>query len=323
MVISTRFLTFATAILCCIAASGQSASRKTYSGPFSILSGHGTATYTYLDAPDGTRIFDGLFTYRGDAYTLTGQFKDDKQYGRWTYTNTYKNPFFKTLTKIVASFSFDEDGLLSGPVSEKAYFKNGTVIEFLSYTLEEGKPDGPCKYTNWQNTKETISASFDKGVSVGTWKYTYPGTTPLTVEYDEKSGKAKVIETDPSTGDKKVYYDKILSSPLEFSFAKPWNLCLRKSVVSFTSLDPYFMRDAIIGHSKLSSQDFIPDAEVNIRCIVEKDGSISGTKIISGVNEIVDTDALQLIEYLDLRPQTRYNEEPIRTVFRLNMVYHA
>lgn len=82
-------------LLCSLATAAQSGSHKTYSGPFS----KGEATYTYVDAPDGTRIFDGKFTYRQDECTLTGQFKNDLQSGSWTFTDNSGNYFVKTLVK--------------------------------------------------------------------------------------------------------------------------------------------------------------------------------------------------------------------------------
>ena len=62
----------------------------TISGKCSFLARHTKATYTYKNAEDGTRIYEGNFTYscitNPKLYLkVTGRFHDDCKEGLWTY----------------------------------------------------------------------------------------------------------------------------------------------------------------------------------------------------------------------------------------------
>lgn len=316
-------------LLCSLATSAQSGSHKTYSGRFS----KGEATYTYVEAPDGTRIFDGKFTYRQGECTLTGQFKNDLQSGSWTFTDNSGNLFVKTLVKKTCSFAFDDNGLLSGPVSSKVYFKNGTVIETESYNLDEGREEGEYKYVDWEDRKSTITGQYHEGKRVGIWRHTSANDEPVLVNYDiTKSGNPQVTTIDRTTGDKIIYYSSIYyqSSGEEngyFSGISGVGILYRKSDcdIEYKETSHRTFSQAVREHTTLTSETYDPKAIVKLRCIIEKDGTISSICVLTGFNETVDADAIQLVPYLGLEPSTRLNRfnerEPVRTVVRFELSY--
>lgn len=82
---------------------------KTYSGPYNdsryMALDVPKATYTYKNAEDGTRIFEGNFTWQcthraNVAYDrATGKFHNDNKVGLWTYTSKSKGRTTGSLAK--------------------------------------------------------------------------------------------------------------------------------------------------------------------------------------------------------------------------------
>lgn len=126
----------------CMAMSAQGL--KTYSGPYRanahFLLGTQKATYTYKNAEDGTRIYEGNFTYscitNPKLYLkVTGRFHDDCKEGLWTYIDKSTSET-KTL-----KINFKE-GYRNG-IYEYTYTTRGTVKESLKATMKDGVMIGP------------------------------------------------------------------------------------------------------------------------------------------------------------------------------------
>lgn len=141
----------------------------TYKGPYEIFTWYqggggkesGFAEYEYKDAPDGGRLYEGLFEWRNKETDPTkriqGVFKDNKMVDRWEWF--YKNS--RGEWQINAFISFNNDGLPHGPFSLPGIsgeFKNGklygeltyyrrpypysAVIDLTGYYNAQGKPCG-------------------------------------------------------------------------------------------------------------------------------------------------------------------------------------
>lgn len=303
--------------------SAQTSAHKTYSGPF----GEGTATYTYIDAPDGSRIFDGKFTYRTEYTTLTGNMKNDHQVGTWKYTYTIAKLFnYKNLTKVETTFTFDDNGLLSGPVVSKDYFKNGTVIVSESYSLDEWNLDGPYNYVDWEDTRYTQKGEYRQGKPVGKWHITYPDKGDVEVDYDNVNewNRPKVTEYDPTTGDKIVKYDAtgiVVREPKRDNIS-----CIRGSDMTHIKSNLYECLDCrgaddyssfYMKNSNFTPETFPAGEKASVRCIVEKDGTISDIRFYKSINDSVDAEIVRILKSIDNissndNPKRRYVELEIK-----------
>ena len=131
-------------MLFCMCMTMSAQGLKTYSGPYRanahFLLGTQKATYTYKNAEDGTRIYEGNFTYscitNPKLYLkVTGRFHDDCKEGLWTYTDKSTSET-KTL-----KINFKE-GYRNG-IYEYTYTTRGTVKESLKATMKDGVMIGP------------------------------------------------------------------------------------------------------------------------------------------------------------------------------------
>lgn len=116
---------------------------KMYEGPFEafgLFEEDGNAKYQYIENYDGTRVFDGPFEYRGTDFEVHGQFKNDYQVGRWTFTSEGKTTsiYFSSNGQPSSSFvlydilcEFYTDGRLIGKASFRGPAFSG---EIESYT---------------------------------------------------------------------------------------------------------------------------------------------------------------------------------------------
>ena len=138
-----RFL-FCIVMLFCMCMTMSAQGLKTYSGPYRanahFLLGTQKATYTYKNAEDGTRIYEGNFTYscitNPKLYLkVTGRFHDDFKEGLWTYIDKSTSET-KTL-----KINFKE-GYRNG-IYEYTYTTRGTVKESLKATMKDGVMIGP------------------------------------------------------------------------------------------------------------------------------------------------------------------------------------
>lgn len=138
-----RFL-FCIVMLFCMGMTMSAQGLKTYSGPYRanahFLLGTQKATYTYKNAEDGTRIYEGNFTYscitNPKLYLkVTGRFHDDCKEGLWTYIDKSTSET-KTL-----KINFKE-GYRNG-IYEYTYTTRGMVKESLKATMKDGVMIGP------------------------------------------------------------------------------------------------------------------------------------------------------------------------------------
>ncbi len=157
---------------------------KKYSGPFSINDIKGVAEYTYKDAPDGTRIFQGDFKFTAsqesiknlldDEYsgleninyeemklTAQGNFDNNYQVGEWVWKgpwpigikNFYKNQILK--------YTFSDIGKMEGP----AYFY-GDENDTYTITIKDNEPKGRFDFTT-KDPNYTLIATWQDGHLVG------------------------------------------------------------------------------------------------------------------------------------------------------------
>lgn len=104
----------------------QLTNHKTYEGEFSafgLTKEYGKAKYQYIERPDGSRIFDGNFEFKGsNGFYAKGQFKNDYQVGQWEYSSNGR----------YAVINFDDDG-----------YPNGN---FVMYKTDSGSTGFPTKF---------------------------------------------------------------------------------------------------------------------------------------------------------------------------------
>ena len=128
--------------------------RKTYSGKYSFsglyffnnLADFKTnVRYEYIDASDGSRIYDGKFEMKDSTsrenFSINGKFKNNKQVGKWIWlaTSLEKEDKGKITKKIV--LTFDDTGKLNGPF-ELQYRNHETIVG----TFKNGKISTVEKY---------------------------------------------------------------------------------------------------------------------------------------------------------------------------------
>lgn len=200
----------------CMTINAQSL--KTYSGAYRanahLLLGTQKATYTYKNAEDGTRIYEGSFAYsctsRPNLYTkVTGHFHDDCKEGLWTYTD--KSSETKTL-----KINFKE-GYRNGIYEYTYTTSKGTIKESLKATMKNGVMVGPVSGRAVQYDYEyggsrivmgqgVFSGQTDEdGLADGTWKLTMKlgdGSTRVFYDKWEHGVIKECYYIDDTTGDK-------------------------------------------------------------------------------------------------------------------------
>ncbi len=212
-----KIVVFATLAICCNNfISAQSGNLKTYNGEFhmhgfgyssEIKKVTGIATYYYRDAPDGTRIFEGDFSFECEhryeekmKYEVNGSFKNNKQIGKWGWRRTgYQNSIY---VEEECTINFDENGVLNGAFDlwigsdtnnrdrwMKGVFENGKIAsisyKLLDYVTAEGR--------------------YNKdGEPMGKWSVTGTDVPPnYVLNYDAYGRCLDAYYIDQSTGDKK------------------------------------------------------------------------------------------------------------------------
>jgi len=206
-----RFL-FCIVMLFCMCMAMNAQGLKTYSGPYRanahFLLGTQKATYTYKNAEDGTRIYEGNFTYscitNPKLYLkVTGRFHDDCKEGLWTYTDKSTSET-KTL-----KINFKE-GYRNG-IYEYTYTTRGTVKESLKATMKDGVMIGPVSGHVVQYDYQFGGGRcvWGKGIfcgqTDGSWKLTMKlgdGSTRVFYDKWEHGVKKESYYIDDTTGDK-------------------------------------------------------------------------------------------------------------------------
>lgn len=226
-----RFL-FCIVMLFCMCMAMNAQGLKTYSGPYNdsryMALDVPKATYTYKNAEDGTRIFEGNFTwqctYRANvAYDrATGKFHNDNKVGLWTYTSKSKGS--TTSLKVnynnqgrvegIYNYSQIEYNSKTGKQkvirSLKANIKNGNAIGAISGHLvsfeakEAGGYSQKLHIGDATFTGQTDDSGYADGIWKITMKYVSDAVDVFYVSYNHGSFKEAYC-IDNTTGDKIAY----------------------------------------------------------------------------------------------------------------------
>lgn len=245
-------------MLFCMCMAMNAQGLKTYSGPYRanahFLLGTQKATYTYKNAEDGTRIYEGNFIYscitNPKLYLkVTGRFHDDCKEGLWTYTDKSTSET-KTL-----KINFKE-GYRNG-IYEYTYTSKGTIKESLKATMKDGVMVGPVSGHAVQYVfqggsqgvmgKGVFSGQTDEdGLADGSWKLTMKlgdGSTRVFYDKWEHGVIKESYYIDDTTGDKEdikeggipyVICDIVTDAPCKMEWwidrgsDKPWQGTLLK-----------------------------------------------------------------------------------------------
>lgn len=188
---------------------------KTYSGNYKYEWDYnvnhnysGKATYTYLENWDGSRTFEGNFSfvydlnkkegfpYEMDVVKINGQFKNNKQVGHWEF---YRKSSDGVVTSI--TMDFDENGKLNGeaemPQIFKAKFSHGKLVYVIwmedwngystrGYFTDDERPKGEWKLSTNEKLQRRLGKSGEK---------------PTITKYDSSGCFIKSGYRDESTGD--------------------------------------------------------------------------------------------------------------------------
>lgn len=198
--------------------SYSAVNHKTYRGKFQI-SGiftyllDGSADYEYIEEPDGSRIYDGKFSWDYSSSrckcSIRGQFFNNRQSGEWHYTEEPIDRFY-TVNKKEITLNFNDLGYLNGDFRFYTYtnnygdetklditgkFENGILV---SCTLNRSGNVRLSKFNEeYKNVKYTST-----GKPTGTWTYQERlDKYPITVSFDSYGKVSKAGYRDPRTGD--------------------------------------------------------------------------------------------------------------------------
>ena len=226
-----RFL-FCIVMLFCMCMAMNAQRLKTYSGPYNdsryMALDVPKATYTYKNAEDGTRIFEGNFTWQCTHRTnvaydrATGKFHNDNKVGLWTYTSKSKGR--TTSLKVnynnqgrvegIYDYSQIEYNSKTGKQkvirSLKANIKNGNAIGAISGHLVsfDAKEAGGYSQMSHIGDATFTGQTDDSGYADGLWKitmkYVSDAVDVFYVSYSHGSFKEAYC-IDNTTGDKIAY----------------------------------------------------------------------------------------------------------------------
>lgn len=273
----------------------SSAEHKTYSGAFPYESSGGKATYSYWVSESGERVFDGPFKYTvyyndKKLVSYEGNFKNNRQIGRWTMINYPDHGPFgapKTLVKTVTTVSFNENGLLDGAFKIQEYYRNGTVIDILNATYQNGQLNGPFKgQVKLKGDLAFCSGQYKNGKPAGLWTYS---KLDFPVDFDDVSQYGYVIVKyiNKATGD---ITEKREIIPTYLDKGKPFEWWL----------DNTLMRCSRMG----TLNPVLPGKNSNSDMVVWK----GGCELPAGFEEVRDEGAELIIEIPDSIPNNRDKE---------------
>ena len=179
---------------------------KTYRGSYTIkgmsfaLSDmDGNATYQYYDAPDGSRIYEGKFSFidKGERYIVEGYFKDNHQVGDWYWWRLDGDD------PIECSVRFNEAGILDGyfwgHIGDGLRFGNSIGNSYYMGEFINGKLvslDYRVGDEIWCKGKYNA-----EGKPIGTWTVGESGKHSIEIFYDDFGNAIKGGYRDERTGD--------------------------------------------------------------------------------------------------------------------------
>lgn len=222
---------FCIVMLFCICVAMNAQGLKTYSGTYNDSYYRALsvpkATYTYKNAKDGTRIFEGNFTWQcthkpNVAYDrATGKFHNNYKVGLWTYISQTASS--TTLLKVNYNSKGHVDGIYDYSETEynkktgkkrvvrslKANIKNGNAIGQVTghlVSFDTKKKDGTERMYigDASFTGQTDAEGFADGLWKITMKYVSDDVNVFYVTYNHGDCKDAYC-IDNSTGDKIEY----------------------------------------------------------------------------------------------------------------------
>ena len=166
---------------------------KVYSGPFNIKGFQrrditGTAEYTYKEAPDGTRIFQGEFKFtaapdqvnrilewrhhlsrqerdelieNGVSLTAQGCFNNDYQVGEWIWSGPWPIGIDNCYKDQIIKYTFSPEGKMEGPATFIG--ENG---DSYTFSIENNEPRGKFNFKT-DDKYSTLEATWQNGHLVG------------------------------------------------------------------------------------------------------------------------------------------------------------
>lgn len=205
--------------LCLLSLSMSGQSLKTYNGPFH----GGQATYTYIEQEDGSRVYQGDFSWKQTInerdITAKGKFANGKRDGLWVFTATQtKNKSLPANETLRVDYV---NGKHSGEYSYKAsenYSEKGATGNYIKSEITSA-PEGmalfaTCKDNLFDGTLTITSKGGEKWEAqynataspymTGIWKYSGKNVNCF---YDRETNKQYMINLE--TGEK---MDKISSA---------------------------------------------------------------------------------------------------------------
>ena len=200
----------------------NAAGHKTYSGPFPDSRSHGKATYSYLTSEIGERIFDGHFNYIYNYFcgneSLEGNFKNNRQIGKWIKIIPHNSSDSRTPIKTIMTANFGENGYLNGSFKIQEFYHNGTIIDVLDATYRNGKLNGPFK---GKVTEGVFFGQYKNGVPTGIWEYSWL-ESPVDFNKMDEYGRVMVKHTNSATGDILEEYKSMPTYPDDKSREIGW-----------------------------------------------------------------------------------------------------
>jgi len=176
-------------------------SLKGYVGNYTFNDFVGQAHYTYQQANNGERVFNGSFGFSGNMANklflkIQGQFKNDYKQGLWTYTSTLKKGLVTSLTQTLSA-NYNE-GVLNGIIKVFANTtihgadRNHNIIINGNGTVSHGNFVGSITYNRTVTGRNILLKPLklkgqfnDDGFCDGTWSLIYQE------QYGEKMYEAK------------------------------------------------------------------------------------------------------------------------------------
>ena len=171
-------------LLFCISLSGQTL--KTYNGPYH----GGQATYSYIEQEDGSRIYQGDFSWKQTIndrnITAKGKFVDGKRDGLWIFTvaqtKSKSLPANETLRVVYVNgrhsgeYSYKASAKYTGQGASSAFVRSNLVKApegmVLTATCKDNLFDGSLTITSKDGEKwEAQYNASEQPYKIGIWKY--------------------------------------------------------------------------------------------------------------------------------------------------------
>lgn len=313
--------------------------------------GAGKAEYAYTENIDGTRSYNGMFsyvflsplstsrtTYHGN---LSGRFADNRQDGVWVLSFPYPDETGQKIGDAELRVTFT-DGMLNGPVT---FTVTGTLFDQSpswlikeQFAMENGRPQGAYSY---ESTNFSVKGEFTDGHPSGMWVRIVNADEEKHFSlFGQRGQLLQQYVIDPRTGDKTPEtFDLYFAAPQLFEgivMRDSGGVAAKKQAES--SSDKVF--DAVEQPAEFPGglgkfYDFVsehikypPSANENgiqgrvmVQFVVEPDGSITSPSILKGVDRDLDREALRVVSMSPKWHPGRNNGIAVRTHFRVPIVF--